>query len=62
MARDSAIGGLIAFIIGILGVAVVLKIIHDATKEKKYVCPNCAYILRKGVVRCPKCQTQLRWA
>ena len=63
MGKDSgAIAGLIAFIIGVLGVVVVLKIIDDAMKEKKYVCPECGHILKKGVARCPKCQTQLKWA
>jgi lipopolysaccharide biosynthesis regulator YciM len=60
--KDSAVGGLIAFIVGVVGVVAVLKIIDDATKEKKYVCPNCGYVLRKGISKCPQCQTLLRWA
>jgi len=61
MSRDSAIGGLIAFILGVVGVVAVLKIIDDITKERKYVCPNCGHILRRGINKCPACQTPLRW-
>lgn len=59
---DSAVKALIGLIIGILGAAAVIKIIDDATKERKYVCPQCGHILRQGTSRCPKCKTQLRWA
>ena len=59
--KGSAIAGLIAFILGVVGVVAVLKIINDVTKEKKYVCPNCGYTLRRGINKCPKCQTSLRW-
>ena len=62
MARDSAVGALIGLILGIVGVAAVIKIINDATKEKKYVCPECGHILRHGTSRCPKCGIPLRWA
>ncbi len=59
---DSAVKGLIAFIIGVVGATIVLKVIDDATKQKKYVCPQCDHVLRKGVARCPNCKISLRWA
>ena len=62
MTKDSPVTGLIAFILGVLGTAAVIKIIDDMTKERKFICPACGTVLRKGVVRCPQCQTQLRWA
>ena len=58
----SATNSLIGLILAIVGVAAVIKIIDDATKSKKYVCPSCGHTLRKGVSRCPECRTQLRWA
>ena len=61
MNKDSAIAGLIAFILGVVGVVAVLKLIDDATKEKKYVCPKCGHVLRRGTEKCPKCQIPLRW-
>lgn len=54
-------GSLIALIIGIVGVAVLVKALRDASKEKKYVCPTCDNILRKGISKCPSCKTTLRW-
>ena len=57
----SATNSLIGLILAIVGVAVVIKIIGDAAKSKKYVCPDCGRTLRKGVLRCPECGTQLRW-
>jgi lipopolysaccharide biosynthesis regulator YciM len=59
---DSAVKALIGLIIGILGAAAVIKIIDDATKERKYVCPQCGHVLRHGTARCPACKTPLRWA
>ena len=53
---------LIGLIIGILGAAVIIKIVNDAAKERKYECPNCANVVRKGSLRCPKCKISLRWA
>ena len=53
---------LIALIIGIAGIAVVKKILDEASKEKKYVCPSCDQVLRKGVSKCPYCRISLRWA
>ena len=51
----------IAFILLLLGAAVVLKIIDEASKSTKYECPNCRAILVKGTNPCPKCKTPLRW-
>ncbi|MCJ7631972.1 rubrerythrin-like domain-containing protein [Candidatus Bathyarchaeota archaeon] len=51
----------LAFIILLLGAAVVIKIIDDATKSTRYECPNCGTILSKGTSPCPKCGTPLRW-
>lgn len=62
MGKDSAVDGLIAFIIGVLGAALVVKIIDEATKEKKYVCPQCAHPVRMGATHCPNCGITLRWA
>lgn len=62
MTKDSPVTGLIAFILGVLGTAAVIKIIDDITKEKKFICPACGTTLKKGIARCPQCQTQLRWA
>ena len=52
---------LIGLILAIAGVAVAKKILDDSSKERKYVCPECDYVLRHGVTRCPKCRTALRW-
>ncbi|MEM2905012.1 MAG: zinc-ribbon domain-containing protein [Candidatus Bathyarchaeia archaeon] len=52
---------LIAFILLMIGAAVVLKIIDDASKSAKYVCPNCGTELVKGTTPCPSCRTPLRW-
>ena len=54
-------GSLIALIIGIVGAAVLVKALHNASKEKKYVCPTCNNVLRKGTSKCPSCKTTLRW-
>ncbi len=51
----------LGFIVILLGAAVVVKIIDEATKSPKYQCPNCGTILPKGVNPCPKCKTPLRW-
>lgn len=51
----------LGFIILLLGAAVVIKIIDDATKATRYECPNCGAIVNKGVSPCPKCRTPLRW-
>ena len=53
---------LIALIIGIVGVAVIREILSDSSRERKYVCPNCDQILRKGVGKCTKCKIALRWS
>ena len=53
---------LIVLILGIAGAAVAKKILEDSSKERKYVCPECDYVLRHGVTRCPKCRIPLRWA
>jgi len=53
---------LIALILGIAGIAVVKKILDESSKERKYVCPECGYILRKGVTKCPNCKISLRWS
>ena len=51
----------IAFILLMLGAAVVLKIIDEASKSTRYECPNCGSTLIKGTNPCPKCKTPLRW-
>jgi len=51
----------IGFILLMLGAALVLKIIDDATKSTRYECPNCGATLKKGTNPCPKCRTPLRW-
>jgi len=53
---------LIALIIGIAGVLVVKKIINDSSKARKYVCPSCDQVLRKGNPKCPHCEISLRWS
>ena len=58
----SSTNALIGLILAVVGAAVVIKIIHEATKEKQYVCPSCGHILRKGTSHCPNCKTPLRWA
>ncbi len=58
----SSTGALIGLILAVLGAAAVIKIIDDATKEKRYVCPNCRHTLRKNSLQCPSCKTPLRWA
>lgn len=58
----SSTGALIGLILALVGAAVVIKIIDDVTKEKRYVCPTCGHTLRKGSVQCPSCKTPLRWA
>jgi len=57
----SSTGALIGLILAVLGAAAVIKIIDDATKEKRYVCPTCGHTLRKNSVQCPSCKTTLRW-
>ena len=54
--------GLIALIIGIAGAAAVVKVLHDANKQKRFVCPTCGHVLRKGTPKCPSCGTVLRWS
>jgi predicted RNA-binding Zn-ribbon protein involved in translation (DUF1610 family) len=51
----------LVFIILLLGAAVVIKIIDDATNKTRYECPNCRAILSKGMSPCPKCGTPIRW-
>lgn len=51
----------LGFILFLIGAAVVVKIIDEATKSAKYQCPNCGTIIAKGVNPCPKCKTPLRW-
>jgi rubrerythrin len=51
----------LAFIIVLLGAAVVIKIIDDATKSTRYQCPNCGTVVEKGTNPCPNCKTPLRW-
>ena len=51
----------LAFIIVLLGAAVVIKVIDDATKATKYKCPNCGTIVTKGTTPCPNCKMPLRW-
>jgi len=53
---------LIALIIGIAGIALVKKILDDSSKERKYVCPSCDQVLRKGITKCPNCKISLRWS
>ena len=53
---------LIALIIGIVGATVLVKVLHDANKQKKFVCPTCGHVLRKGTAKCPSCRTILRWS
>ncbi len=62
MSSNSAVGSLIGLAIGVLGVVVVAKIIDDALKEKKYVCPDCGHILRKNQKKCRNCGISIRWA
>ena len=51
----------LAFIILLLGAAVVIKIIDDATKSTRYECPNCGTVVAKGTNPCTNCKTPLRW-
>jgi len=53
---------LIALIIGIAGIALVKKILEDSSKERKYICPSCDQVLRKGTTKCPNCRIVLRWS
>ena len=53
---------LIGLIIGIVGAAVITKIVSDAAKKKRYECPICHNIVKKGALQCPHCRTILRWA
>ena len=62
MSNNSAIGSLIGLTLGILGAVAVIKIIDDALKEKKYVCPECEHTLRQGQKKCPNCGISIRWA
>lgn len=62
MSSGSAVGALIGLAIGVLGVVAVAKIIDDALKEKKFVCPECEYTLRKNQKKCPNCGLSIRWA
>ena len=48
---------LIGFLIVLLGAAVVIKIIDDASKKTRYQCPNCSTTLTKDTNPCPKCKT-----
>ena len=58
---DSALGALIGLAIGLVGAAVVIKIIDDATKKRKAICPNCKAELPYKVQQCPMCGILLRW-
>ena len=51
----------IGFLILMLGAAVVIKIIDEASKTTKYKCPNCNTPLSKNINPCPKCKTPIRW-
>ena len=62
MSSKSAIGSLIGFALAMVGTAAIIKIIDDALKEKKYVCPECEQTLRKGQKKCPNCGILIRWA
>ena len=53
---------LIALIIGVAGITLVKKILDDSSKERKYVCPTCDHVLRKGITKCPSCKITLRWS
>jgi|GEM_PF-5073927 len=60
--EGSALGALIGLGIALLGAVVVASIIDDATKKRKWICPDCGAELRQGVVKCPNCGIRLRWA
>lgn len=62
MTNNSSMGALIGLALAVVGAAAVIKIIDDALKEKKYVCPECEYTLRKGQKKCPNCGILIKWA
>jgi len=62
MSNNSAMGALIGLALAVVGAAAVIKIVDDAFKEKKYVCPECEHTLRKGQKKCTHCGTVIRWA
>lgn len=62
MSNNSAIGSLIGLALAVVGTAAVIKIIDDALKEKKYICPECEQTLRKNQKKCPNCGISIRWA
>jgi len=62
MSSNSAIGALIGLALVVVGAAAVIKIVDDAFKEKKYICPECEQTLRKGQKKCTNCGTIIKWA
>lgn len=57
----SSLSALIGLAIVIVGAAVVIKIIDNATKKRKAICPSCKVDLPFKVERCPSCGILLRW-
>jgi len=60
--EGSALGALIGLGLALLGAAVVASIIDNASKKRKYYCPNCNAELLQRVESCPSCGVRLRWA
>lgn len=58
---DSALGALIGLAIGLIGAALVVSIIDEATKKRKAICPSCKTELPFRVNQCPSCGILLRW-
>ncbi len=52
---------LFGFFLLILGTPAVIKIIDDATKQTRYLCPHCNGVISRGQNPCPYCQAPVRW-
>jgi len=58
---DKDFQDIIGFILLLLGAAVVIKIIDEATKTAHYKCPRCSGELTKGQNPCRHCYAPIRW-
>jgi rubrerythrin len=52
---------LIGFILLVVGTAAVIKIIDEATKQTRYLCPHCNGVISRNQNPCPYCRAPIRW-
>jgi hypothetical protein len=59
--KDKDFEGIIGFVMLLLGAAVVIKIIDEATKQARYKCPRYGIGIVKNQNPCPHCNSPIRW-